>query len=378
MLAQIEVLDTYQIITNLDSLRLLQKDWDDLVARSTGHYLGQTFGWALISWEIICEPRKRRLHCLVARRNGRVGLIWPFVKYRGRLHSIAHPLNSQTSEYSTVLVETCDDAEQRVANALNVLRATCACDRLEIPNVRADSILGTVLPKSSAVAVYTEKAPWVSWAGIPSWDAYFHSISKTVRSGLKRKLKRLEEAGVVCFRIVDEPAQCDAILDWMLVQKRMWLEKSQLYNDWILTPEYRAFVGASFNQFGPSGHRRIFTLELDGRIIAAELSSVDDSRVEWFMGAYDTEYGKYSPGQLLKINCLRWAFDQGLEYDFRPGNEPEKFVLSNRNSEATNYVLANAWGSIYVFGEKARIAAARTLAPELKATIKAFLRRFKR
>ena len=304
-----------------------------------------------------------------------MGLIWPFVKYRGRLHSIAHPLGSETSDYSTVLIETCVDAEQRITNALKVLRITCKCDRLEMPNVRADCILGSVLSQSAAVAVYTHQTPWVSWAGILSWETYLHTISKTIRNGLKRKLRRLEEIGEVRFQVVNEPAQCDAILDWMIVQKRTWLEKSRLYNDWILTPEYRAFLHASIMLFAPSGQRMIFTLELNGRVIAAELSSVDRSRVEWFMGAYDIEYGKYSPGQLLKMECLRWSFDRGLNYDFRPGNEPEKFIWNNCNDEATNYVLVNAWGAIYVFGEKARIAAARFLAPELKATVKAFLRR---
>jgi CelD/BcsL family acetyltransferase involved in cellulose biosynthesis len=376
MLKSSETLDSYQFVTDLDALRRLQRDWDELFARSTGHYLGQTFTWALISWETVCGPRGRRLYCLVARRDGKVGLIWPFVMYRRRLYSVAHPLGSETSEYSTVLIEECVDAEQRIKNALKVLRATCECDRLELPNVRADSVLGSILSQSRGLALYTVDAPWVSWAGIDSWDTYFRALSGTHRSGLRRKLRRLREVGELRCEVVTDPVHCEAILDWMLGQKRAWLEKSGLHNDWILTREYRAFLSASTAVFAPSGHRIIFTLKLDGRIIAAELSSVDESRVEWFMGAHDPEYGKYSPGQLLKEECLRWAFDRRLDYDFRIGNEPEKLIWSNRVDKATTYVFANsAWGATYVLGRKARIEVVRCIPPERRASIKILLRR---
>jgi CelD/BcsL family acetyltransferase involved in cellulose biosynthesis len=102
----------------------------------------------------------------------------------------------------------------------------------------------------------------------------------------------------------------------------------------------------------------VFALKLNGRAIAAQLNSVDGARLEGFIAAYDPEYSKYGPGQLLHERCLSWAFEHGLDYDFRIGSEPAKYFWSNRVAQATNYVFANSVrGAIYVLARKARLKA---------------------
>ena len=303
------------------------------------------------------------------------------VTFRDGLYTIAHPLDTEISEYSTVLVEDSSDTEQRIEAAWNVLRANCRCDKLEFHDVRSDSLLGTVLSKSlvPALTMHQQAAPWVSWDGIHTWEAYYcGSLSSSRRSGLNRKRRRLQETGTVSFEAVTDPAQCDAILDWMFDQKREWLEKAGLRNDLIFAPEYRSFLSAAQAKFGPSGNRIIFTLKLDDRVLAAELSSVNEFRVEWFTGAYSLADSSYSPGQLLKQDCLRWAFDRRLDYDFRIGDEPEKLIWSNKDAQATTYAFANsAIGHLYVSAHKARAAAAQAVPPTHKATIKSVLGRLR-
>jgi CelD/BcsL family acetyltransferase involved in cellulose biosynthesis len=367
--------DDYEIITDAAAMLALRREWQELCARSTGYYLGQTFEWARISWETVAQPRGRRLLCLVARRDGRVGLIWPLVTYRDRGRSVARPLNSGTSEYSAVLVEDCADAEQRVAVAWRVLRACCGCDRIELENVRSDSVLGRVLSRwaASAGRVFShatspQDAPWVSWAGIGAWDTYLRRLDGEQRRVLGRRRRRLAEAGDLCFEPVTEPARCEALLDWILDHKRTWLERARLHNGWLFSREYRAFLSASMATFAPSGRRIIFALKLDGRTTAAQLSSIDDTRVECFIGAYDLEYGKYGPGHLLHEHCLRWAFDHSLDYDFRIGGESEKFIWSNRTGGAVNYICVNsARGAIDLLASRVagrtRFLAARRAVP---------------
>jgi CelD/BcsL family acetyltransferase involved in cellulose biosynthesis len=364
--SRFEGVDSYEIITQPAAMFALQREWQELCARSTGHYLGQTFDWARISWETVARPRGRRLLCLVARRDGRVGLIWPLVTRQGWTGSVARPLDSETSEYGMALVEDCADAERRVAAAWKVLRDNCGCDRLELENVRSDSVLGRVLSDPAAPRagfpqfVTSQDAPWVSWDGIDSWDSYLRRLDGAQRRQLGRKSKRLAEVGEICFEPVTDAAERDTLLDWMLAHKRAWLQKSRLHNGWFFSREYRAFLTASMSAFAPSGRRIIFALKLNGRAIAAQLSSVDHARVEWFIGAFDPEYGKYSPGQLLHERCLRWAFERGLDYDFRIGSEPAKFFWSNRVGQATNYVFANsARGAIYVLARKTRLMVAQ-------------------
>jgi CelD/BcsL family acetyltransferase involved in cellulose biosynthesis len=357
-------IDAYEVIREPAAMFDLKPEWGELCGRSTGHWLGQTFEWARISWETVARPRGRRLLCLVARRDQRMGLVWPLVTLKDWTGSVARPLDSETSEYAMVLVEDCIDAERRVAAAWKMVRALCECDRLELENVRSDSTLGRVLSKSTASEsgfpqfLTSQDVPWVSWQGVGSWESYLRALDGEQRRELGRRSKRLAEGGELDFQPVAGPVERETLLDWMLTHKRAWLKKSGLHNRWLFSREYRAFLTESLARFAPSERRIVSALKLDGRAIAAQLSSVDGSRVEVFITAYDPAYRKYGPGQLLHERCLRWAFERGLDYDLRLGGAPAKFLWSNRVSQATNYVFANsARGTIYVQAKNLRALA---------------------
>lgn len=71
-----------------------------------------------------------------------------------------------------------------------------------LPHVRTDSPVFRVvdcvsLPK----VIWVNDAPWVSWSGIENWDTYYRGVSRTYRSGLNRKRRRLVEIGNLSFEI---------------------------------------------------------------------------------------------------------------------------------------------------------------------------------
>lgn len=60
-----------------------------------------------------------------------------------------------------------------------------------------------------------------------------------------------------------------------------------LRNDWIGRPDYRNFLLALASRPGPLGNLTMFVLKLNGMPIAAQLNSVDRSRVESYTVVYD-------------------------------------------------------------------------------------------
>ena len=63
-----------------------------------------------------------------------------------------------------------------------------------------------------------------------------------------------------------------------------------------------------------------------------------------YLTSYDNEFERGSPGMLLIINYVRWAFDNGLtEVDFLRGDEPFKVRLANIEVVLNNYVAARTF-----------------------------------
>src|SRR5690349_7766873 len=105
--------DHYEIIDDIARFRELEEEWNALFDRVAGAYFSQSFEWCRVGWEEVAAPRRHRLHCIVGRRDGKAILIWPFVTWRPGLWSVAHPLGSETTEYTCPLVVDDHAAERR-------------------------------------------------------------------------------------------------------------------------------------------------------------------------------------------------------------------------------------------------------------------------
>jgi len=90
---------------------------------------------------------------------------------------------------------------------------------------------------------------------------------------------------------------------------------------------------------------RLFALKVDGRVIAANLVTVDGARVEALINVYDRAWRGYAPGQLVMEQCIAWAFERGLDFDLRIGDAAYKRSWASR-PVATNtwYVASGARG----------------------------------
>jgi CelD/BcsL family acetyltransferase involved in cellulose biosynthesis len=368
--------ERFDIVDTPEAFAALRGEWERLCARVPGHYLGQTFDWAWACWRTVAAPRGRRLACVVGRSGARLVLVWPLAIDRdGWGGSIARPLDSETSEYSAVLVEDGPDAERRVRAALALLRGRRVCDRLELPNVHADTALERVLAsqhsRTQAMRTGSMDAAWVSWKGIGSWEQYLDGLDSHERRELRRKTRRLQECGELSLEVVTDPAGGMAALDWSLAQKLPWLEKTGRRNAWIGEPEHRAFLAATLAAFAPSGRRIVFVLKLKEEIIATLLVSVDRVRTEWFFCAAHPGYARFSPAQVLRERALHWAFDHGLDCDLRIGEQRFKGFWCNRIAHTCTWLVANsARGRAALLALQLRKALLARLPPRVRSVLR--------
>lgn len=327
-------------LMKLESPHSLRPEWDALCLRAGPHYVARTFLWNLICWETVAAPRGRELICLIGRSDGRIVMIWPFSCYHEKGVRIVRPLSAESSEYNTVLIEAGQNEELLISQAIALLRSKRMSDVLEVPWVHGGSSLHRALSQARSIKVsYTQPSPWISWDGVGDWKAFYRgSLSKKHRENRARQRKHLSSMGDVCFQHATDPEHKDRLVRWLVDRKREWLAHQNERSDWIPTEEYLAFLTRAVREQSES--IGIFVLSVDGVPVAAELSAINNWCVEMFICSYDPSFSKYSPGELLREECLEWAYQRGLSYDFRIGREHYKGTWANREATVYDYHVA--------------------------------------
>jgi CelD/BcsL family acetyltransferase involved in cellulose biosynthesis len=337
--------DSFEIVTDVEALEALEGEWDDLCGRSSQHRFSQSFVWCWTTWEAVEGPRGRRLLCIVARKHGRVVLIWPFIVYRKSYLLVAAPLGCSYSEYPDPLVEDGSEADQRVELAWHTLCNSCGCDLIKLRYVRSGSrlhrlILNKIGNKAKRVSRITNL--YVSWHNCETWESYYRGLEAKDRRDNERRRRRLDEHGKVTFEVV-EGAQCAPIIDWALNSKvKQLAQTNRRGGSWLKTKAYRNLLVWAAARSSPHGRLTMFVLKLNDQVIATLICRVDQVRVEALNTVYDAAYAKYAPGKILFGAVLNWTFEQRLDFDMRGGNDPYKKKWANRKSAAIGYEVTNS------------------------------------
>jgi CelD/BcsL family acetyltransferase involved in cellulose biosynthesis len=330
---------SFEAISDAYSLAALEREWTDLYAGTRRRYLSQTFEWCSTALTSLAGQSGWHLHCLVARRDGKLVLVWPFVVHDRGLFRVAKQLGSYNG-WHVMLRADGDDAVRLVTLAWQQARASLPADLIEFRRVLPETPLAAALAEDTrASSADVERRSEVRWDAYASWDAYLASRSRSFLQGLRRKRRRLEEWGQLSFELIDDSAEYARIFDWIWQNKVDWIDRTGRQNYRVGRQEYRKFLSAAGSRRSSAGSVAIFVLRLDGAPIAAELATIDQ-RFDSVMGAYETGWGRYSPGEILREFTLQWAFERRLRYDLGPGDERHKISWRTHGTEMVTYLYA--------------------------------------
>jgi CelD/BcsL family acetyltransferase involved in cellulose biosynthesis len=318
-----------QVIRSPEAMATMAEEWDGLAERCRGYLLSQTHQWATAAWHAVARTRGRDLAIVAGRAQGRLVAVWPLASYSDRGVRVVRPLGSEASEYCAPLIEAGFDHERTLVDLWRGV-ATIG-DVVNLPHLDVGSTLAKVAVREGRFhfADQPVRAPYVAWRDHADWPSYLQTVSTSHHSGLRRKRRRLAKLGEITF--AREPAStATGLIEWLLEHKRVWMDRRGLCNPWLDQPDFREFLCRSVSNEGAMGSLSLFVLRVDGAPVAAQLSSVDRTRVEFLIGAHDAAFAACSPGEIATEECLRWAFERRLDYDFRVGDEAYKFAWTKR------------------------------------------------
>jgi CelD/BcsL family acetyltransferase involved in cellulose biosynthesis len=150
----------------------------------------------------------------------------------------------------------------------------------------------------------------------PSYDLLLARVSRNLRSQLGRSRRALAELGPLQVTVAEEaPSAMDAVERFLQLEVRGWKgrEGTSVLSVPRTTALYRRFARGALDR----GALRVVLVELDGHLVAADLSCRVGDRMSLIKTAYDETHAPRRPGLVLRAEALRLAIAEGChEYDF--------------------------------------------------------------
>jgi len=159
------------------------------------------------------------------------------------------------------------------------------------------------------------------------WDGYLAGLTVQQRHEVRRKLRRLGEAGRYSYRTVSDPAEVEQKLGVFL----------HLFT--ISRPDKKAFMTTTMQAFFTSltkslaacGLLRLGFLDIDGAPAAAVLCFEYRDTVYLYNSGFDPRYRHLNAGLLCKVLSVGDSIEGGKKvYDFLKGDEIYKQRLGGR------------------------------------------------
>ena len=178
-----------------------------------------------------------------------------------------------------------------------------------------------------------EHSPFVAVDG--DWETYREGLGRKLNSELRRRRRRLEEAGTFSFEVADGREQLAALLDeGFAVEAAGW--KGEQGKAISSRPETLRFYRSVARWAVEHDWLRLAFLRLDGRPFAFDFSIEADGIHYLLKTGFDPAYGKFAPGMILRYEMLARAFSTGIRsYEFLGADEPWKLQWTRTTRRRT-------------------------------------------
>jgi CelD/BcsL family acetyltransferase involved in cellulose biosynthesis len=204
-------------------------------------------------------------------------------------------------------------------------------ERLDLRPVRPDSMVMTKLVdvvKKRGGEVLCQPEDVSFEMDLPvTWEDYLEHLSTKQRHEVRRKLRRLLEAGKIDYRCSKAGEGLAGFMDTFL---KLFVVSREDKAD-FMTPQMEAFFRSMADTMASIGLLRTGVLELDTRPVAMILGFDYNDCMYLYNSAFDPQYQALSAGLLSKVLCIKASIEEGKKrFDFLKGNETYKQHLGGR------------------------------------------------
>lgn len=210
--------------------------------------------------------------------------------------------------------------------------------KLDLAHVRPDSAVITHLKpeaeKGGYKVIITPEEISLETSLPGSWEDYLAGLSGKQRHEVRRKLRRLNEAGDIDYSFKDMPVK--ETMDLFL---GMFTESRQDKAE-FLTDEMESFFRLLAQNMSEEGLLKFGVLRLGNKAVACIMCFDYNGCFYLYNSGYDPDYNYLSAGLLSKALAIKESISEGKKkFDFLKGAEPYKYHLGGKEVTLSRCVI---------------------------------------
>ncbi|UCF93183.1 MAG: GNAT family N-acetyltransferase [Desulfobacterales bacterium] len=203
---------------------------------------------------------------------------------------------------------------------------------LDLRVLRPDSTVLTELPHVASglnCEVWCEPEDFTFELDLPdTWDGFLQILNPKQRHEIRRKLRRLHEAGSVNYRVVAEEEDVREQMETFLTLFALNREDKATFMTAQMTAFFRSLAAA----MAQARILKLFFLELNGTLAAGVMCFDYKDTLYLYNNGYDRRFRALSVGLLSKIFSIQDSIQRGRKkYDFLKGTEAYKHRLGGKS-----------------------------------------------
>jgi CelD/BcsL family acetyltransferase involved in cellulose biosynthesis len=320
---------TTTVVTSLPDLTPWEAEWKQLWQASADPTPFQSPSWLLPYLRIF---RHESFKILLVRSGGRLVALFPFVIDNSGGRPALKLLAEDVSDYLDGLCreeyrsEVCTLAELWLAEELR--RCECA----EFVQLRKNAVLRSI-PR---VGIFREEVssgvfcPTVSLRSPHGSTKLFPPDA--MRCNVESSLQQITKVGSIRFELADNDSLDQAISNLFLLHTKRWQRRG--FPGVFETSEKRIFYREAFRALKQASTIELLTLFLKNIPVAALAALRRNPILYYYIGAFDPDYSKFGPGNLIILHAMEFAAKSGCyTFDFLRGREPYKYRWSAQDEE---------------------------------------------
>jgi CelD/BcsL family acetyltransferase involved in cellulose biosynthesis len=160
-----------------------------------------------------------------------------------------------------------------------------------------------------------------------TWDEYLLMLKGKQRHEIRRKLRRLAEAGNIRYRVVEDVSDVRQELETFFELFKSSREDKEIF----LTDEMASFFRSMTEAMAAEKMIKFYLLDLNGKAVATALSVDYKSRTYLYNNGFDVNFSSLSIGLLCKVFSIQDSIRRGQQkFDFLKGSETYKYRLGGK------------------------------------------------
>jgi CelD/BcsL family acetyltransferase involved in cellulose biosynthesis len=314
-----------KLIDDVDALAAYAEAWDELAVESARPYSSPVW---LLPWWRQASPAGARLRTVVVLDAEELVAVAPFYA-TGEPGLALHRLLGDAASLGVEPLAREGAAEESARLVASMLAGKSVV--LDLQGIRAASPWPRFLAEAwpGGARLKRERsmgAPALSLAD-GSFEDWLAAKSKHFRSQVRRDRRRLDAAGAL-IRLAEKKEELAAGLEaFAALHRARWDERG---GSGVLTKDVERMLSEVSVELGPSGRLRLWTVEVDGKVIAADIWLAAGGEVSWWLTGFDDEWHAMTPTLQLLVAALEHAWASGDNHvDFGAGDQLLKSRLAD-------------------------------------------------